>query len=62
MPANPTDADKLAEAVTPSTSTHYFHMHCEVGCEKAVGERYNGKLVCVRCGAMFVECSPEVCP
>lgn len=32
------------------------HYHCADGCEKSAG-----RLVCVRCGAPFVECTPEVC-
>lgn len=42
-----------------------YHLHCtgDPPCEKAQGERdEHGKLICARCGAPFVPCTPETCP
>lgn len=37
------------------------HLHCVAGCEKAVGEWIKDTLRCTQCGALFVECTPEIC-
>lgn len=49
------------ERIAPSQSQHDFHMHCLARCEKTVGVIEDGKLVCIQCGAPFVECTPEIC-
>lgn len=38
-----------------------LHYHCIDGCEKSAGEG-QVELFCVKCGAPFIECNPEICP
>lgn len=39
------------------------HLHCLGGCEKSAGVYVGGgQLVCIKCGAPFVPCTPETCP
>ena len=48
--------EAMAAALISHPVTETPHYHCSAGCEKA-----QAQLRCVKCGAAWVECTPDIC-
>jgi len=49
----------VAKVLAAGQRTHH---HCSAGCEKAQAERNaDNEWRCAKCGAPWIECSPETC-